>query len=109
MKPIDPGDLEQLQQEVRQRANDGLMDIANRIWKLWQAGTPADEAAIEAETAKLVKLRDRAQPPRDLAMAVLSESQKAKFAVFRADVELAREALELHLIQAPPMPEVFCH
>jgi hypothetical protein len=103
--------LEQLQHDVRQQAVDGLMEIGRRAWKLWASGaqTPSDTAALLEETARLVKQRDEAGPPRDLALAVLNDAQMAKLAAFRHDLELAREALELHLIQLPPLPEIFCH
>jgi hypothetical protein len=70
---------------------------------------PLEWAAVQEETAKWVKQRDEARPPRDLAMAVLSEAQKTTVAALRSDLELAREALDLHLIQVPPLTEVFCH
>jgi hypothetical protein len=103
--------LKQLQDEVRQRAVNGLMEIAGRVWKLSTSGanSPSETAALNEETARLVKQRDEARPPRDLALAILNDVQKAKVAALRADVELAREALELHLIRLPGLPEILCH
>ena len=103
--------LGQLQQDVRQRAVDGIREIENRYAKLMpgQGIPPAEWATVQQETAKLVKRRDEARPPRDLAMALLNEAQKTQFAAFRSDLELAREALALHLVRVPPLPEVFCH
>jgi hypothetical protein len=103
--------FEQLQQDVRQQAVDKLWEIGNRYAKMLPGErlAPSEWAAVEKETAKWVKQRDEARPPRDLAMAVLSEAQKTKVAALRSDLELAREALDLHLIQVPPLPEVFCH
>jgi hypothetical protein len=87
------------------------MEIARRNAKMFPGErlAPSEWAAVREETAKWVKLRGEALPPRNLAMAVLNEAQKAKLAAFRANLELAREALELHLIRLPGLPEVFCH
>jgi hypothetical protein len=103
--------FEQLQHDVQQRANDQLMEIGNRYWKLLagQSVESPERAALLAETSTLVKQRDQALPPRNLATAVLNETQKAKVAAFRASLELAREALELRLIRLPGLPEVLCH
>jgi hypothetical protein len=104
--------FEQLQHDVRQRAVDQITEIEIRLGKLkllpGQSLPPSEWAAFSEEISKWVKQRDEARPPRELAMAALSEAQKAKLAAFRAGLELAREALELHLIQVPPLPDPFC-
>jgi hypothetical protein len=43
------------------------------------------------------------------ATVVLNDAQKAKVAAFEADLELGREAVELHLIATPNWGEVLCH
>jgi hypothetical protein len=101
--------LEQLQNEVRQRAADQIMEIGNLLWKLTQAGTPPAPAVITEESSRLQKQRDEGRPPRDQALVVLNEAQKAKLAALLAELELAREALDLHLVRLPSTPEVFCH
>jgi hypothetical protein len=51
-----------------------------------------------------------ARPRRDLATAVLNESQIARLATFESNLELGRVAVELHLIAAPQLnAEVLCH
>jgi hypothetical protein len=104
--------FEQLQHDVRQRAVDQITEIEIRLGKLkllpGQSLPPSEWAAFSEEISKWVKQRDEARPPRELAMAALSEAQKAKLAAFRAGLELAREALELHLIRVPPLPDPFC-
>jgi hypothetical protein len=102
--------FQQLQHDVRLRAVDQITEAGKRLGKLLpgQRLPPSEWVTLQEETAKCVKQRDEARPPRDLAMAVLDEAQKAKLAAFRADLELAREALELHLIRVPPLPDPFC-
>jgi hypothetical protein len=49
-----------------------------------------------------------ARPRHDLALAVLSATQKAKLAAFEIKLQLASEAIELGLIHAPGKGEVLC-
>jgi hypothetical protein len=52
----------------------------------------------------------RARPRRDLAMVLLNESQIARLTTFESNLELGSEAVELHLLAAPPVnAEILCH
>ncbi|HTB13677.1 MAG TPA: hypothetical protein VK752_19010 [Bryobacteraceae bacterium] len=70
------------------------------------------QIAIAAQPAAgISKLREQlaaTRPPRDLALAVLNEAQKAQLATFVTDLGLVREAIELKLIPDPPKGEVLC-
>ena len=66
--------LERLQNEVRESAIDQLREIGSRLWTQSQSGASVDTAAILSETARLVKQRDEARPPRDLALAILFQA-----------------------------------
>jgi tRNA(Met) C34 N-acetyltransferase TmcA len=103
--------FEQLQQDVRQQAVDQLTEIGKRYAKMLpgESLSPEEWATAHAETTKWVKQRDEARPPRATARAVLNGEQRAKLDAFRGRLELAREAVELHLIPRPGGWEILCH
>jgi hypothetical protein len=67
--------------------------------------------ALVEEVTQLRKQWEETALPRDRVLAVLNDAQKAKFAAFESDLELAREAVELHLIRQTreDLAEVLCH
>ena len=80
--------------------------------ELLESGASLDSPEVTQLAAEISKLMDRAaamRPPHDAALAVLTDAQRAKFSAFQADSELAREAVELRLIPAPPRVEALCH
>lgn len=51
-----------------------------------------------------------ARPRRDVALALLNQSELAKLAEYESNLELGSEAVELHLLAPPPVnAEVLCH
>ena len=77
---------------------------------LLNSGSTEDSPAVAevmADIATLQKQFDAIKPPRDEALAVLDDSQKAQFAQFERALELAREAIDLRLFY-PARGEVLC-
>ena len=65
---------------------------------------------VVEKISDLMKQAEAVRPPHDPALAVLTDAQRATLVAFQADLELAREAVELHLIRPPVSPaEVLCH
>jgi hypothetical protein len=67
-------------------------------------------AEIAQLTAEVSKLRREwaAEPLRSRSRAVLNAAQAGKLAALENDLELAREAIELHLVPDPPKGEALC-
>jgi hypothetical protein len=94
--------------------------------KLWPAGMLCPFSSVrayayakelglsDAQVAQLDQLGQTARathtvPPRDLALAVLDDTQKVKLAEFETALQVANEAIELGLILKRGRPEVLCH
>jgi hypothetical protein len=63
---------------------------------------------LDADLSKLNQQLAETRPPRDLLLAILNNAQKARVAVFEADLKLVREAIELKLIPRPEQGEALC-
>jgi hypothetical protein len=68
----------------------------------------------ESQLRQLDQLKEAARathsrPPRDLALAVLDETQRGKVTAFETALQVANEAIELGLIPRPMHGEVLCH
>jgi hypothetical protein len=83
------------------RAEPGIMILYSR--------GPLRFGRVAASASATFKQYAETRPPRDLLLAVLNDDQRAKFAAFESELILAREALELHLVRLPGLPEILCH
>ena len=104
--------LEELQNAARQPNLERQWELQRRHRALLESGAPENSSEIAAVMSDLTAAMNRyakTRPPRDPARSVLNAAQQAKLATFEAELELAREALELHLIELPASPEVLCH
>jgi hypothetical protein len=104
--------LEELEIAARQPNLERQQSLRTRHRQLADSGTREDSpevAALMADLKATMKRYAETRPPRDAAWAVLNDAQRARLAAFESDLELAGEALELHLIDLPPLPEVLCH
>jgi hypothetical protein len=67
-------------------------------------------ALRDSQVQDLERLRQATpKPPRDEALAVLDDSQRANLAAFQTALQLARQAIELGLLPDPPKGEILCH
>ena len=107
-------EFEQLQEAARQPLREQAWEKQKRHRELLESGVTEDSPEVRqliAESSELMKQYAETKPPHDAALAVLNETQRARLAEFQADLELAREAVELHLIVQPAgrYAEVLCH
>jgi hypothetical protein len=107
-------EFEQLEQAARQPNLEQEWAKQKRHRELLDSGSSEDSPEVKqlmAEISELMKQYFETRPPHDAALAVLNETQRARLAEFQADLELAREAVELHLIVQPAgrYAEVLCH
>jgi hypothetical protein len=104
--------FEQLEQTVRQPIFEQEWAKQNRHRELLDSGASEDSAEVKqlmAEISELSKQSYAIRPPHDAALAVLTDAQRTKLAEFQADLELAREAVDLRLVVAPWAGEGLCH
>jgi hypothetical protein len=104
--------LERLQQAAREPLYAQITEKENRRLEFLNSGGSADSPTVVqliSEISKLQKQAAETRPERDLALAVLDDTQKAKLAAFETALQLAREAIELGLTPDPPKGEVLCH
>jgi Spy/CpxP family protein refolding chaperone len=96
-------EFERIQQAARQPVEQQIWQKMDEHRALLHSGSSEDSPAVVevmAEITKLQKQLREIRPPRDEALAVLDETQKAKLAEFERTLELAREAIELRLFYA---------
>jgi hypothetical protein len=107
-------EFEQLEQAARQPNLEQQWAKQKRHRELLDSGASEDSPEVKqlmAEISELMKRYFEIRPPHDAALAVLNGTQRARLAEFQADLELAREAVELHLIVQPAGRdlEILCH
>jgi hypothetical protein len=98
-------------QELHQSAGESPRLIAekeNRRTMLLHSGRGADSQEVIQLDWDIAALREQASRRRDLALAVLDDSQKVKLAVVEAALQLLSEARELRLIACLGCGEVLC-
>jgi hypothetical protein len=104
--------LEKEQQAVRRPILEEQWPKQRRRRELLEGGAnenSSEAVELASEISKLQTQYSDAGPSREFILSVLNGAQKEKAAAFERDLELAREALELHLIRVPGLPEVLCH
>jgi len=104
--------FEKAREDVRQSILDQVLPKQRRRRELLDSGATENSPNVVELTSELSKLRKEyaeAKPSHEFALSVLNDAQKEKAAAFESDLELARQALELHLIRVPALPEVLCH
>lgn len=104
--------LEKAQGDLRQQNLDQLGAMWKRLHELRDSGASDGSPKVLELNSEISKLQSQyweIRPPRDLVLAMLTDTQRAKLAAFQSELELAREALELHLIRLPGLPEILCH
>jgi hypothetical protein len=105
-------EFEQLEQAARQPIAEQEWAKQKRHRELLDSGASENSPEVTqlmAEISELMKQCAAVRPPRDAALAALTGIQRARFSAFEADLELAREAVELRLVVAPWPAEVLCH
>jgi hypothetical protein len=107
-------EFEQLQEAARQPLRDQALAMQKRRRESIDSGISENSpelVQLTTEMSQLWKQEADTRPPHDAALAVLNETQRARLAEFQADLELAREAVALHLIVQPAgrNAEVLCH
>jgi|HubBroStandDraft_1064217.scaffolds.fasta_scaffold05283_7 hypothetical protein len=104
--------LERLQQAARDPLYAQIAEKETHRVALLNSGSSADSAAVVHLISEISELGHQAtetRPRRDLALATLDDTQKAKVAAFETALQLASEAIELGLIPVQPKGEVLCH
>jgi len=104
-------EFEAIEQAARQPVEQEIWQKMDEHLALLHSGSSEDSPAVVevmAGIARLQKQFNEIKPPRDLAMAVLDDVQKAKLAEFESTLQLAREAIELRLFY-PVRGEVLCN
>lgn len=104
-------EFERIEQAARQPVEQQIWQKMDLHVALLNSGSREDSPAVAevmADIATLQKQFDGIKPPRDEALAVLDDSQRAQFAEFERALQLAREAIELRLFYAIG-GEVFCN
>jgi Ser/Thr protein kinase RdoA (MazF antagonist) len=104
--------LEQLEQAARQPIVEQGWAMQKRHRELLDSGASENSPEVTqlmAEISELMKQYAAIRPPHDAALALLTGMQRARLAAFEADLELAREAVELRLVVAPWPGEALCH
>jgi hypothetical protein len=107
-------EFEQLVQAALQPLREQEPAMQKRRRELLDSGASENSPEVVQLTTEISQFWKReadTRPPHDAALAVLNETQRARLAEFQADLELAREAVELHLIERPAGrdAEVLCH
>jgi hypothetical protein len=98
--------LERLRDAARQPLDAQIAEQEKVRADLLNSGLPTDQA-----TGAISKSRQQwseTAPPRDLAIAVLDQTQRATLAAFETALQLVREAIDLNLIPDPSKGEVLC-
>ena len=85
---------------------EGLQRAAEE--PIWVRIREKEKAQLASEVSKLSQQIAAIRPPRDLAIAVLNDAQRAQLAAFETAMTLAREAIEMKLIPASSVGEVLC-
>jgi len=103
--------FEELQQMVREPFASQINEKLKAYSELTRAGWGAQSPQVVQLMSEVSDLRAQAQKviPMRERLGLLNDAQRAKLAAFQADLELAREALELHLIPEPSRYEMLCH
>lgn len=104
--------FEQLEEAARQPILEQEWAKQKRHRELLDSGASENSPEVtqlKTEISALMKQAADVRPPHDAALAVLTGTQRARLAAFEADLELAREAVELRLVVAPWAGEGFCH
>jgi hypothetical protein len=103
--------FERLQQAAEEPRIAQIWERMNRRSEFLNSGGSADSPAVVQLLSEISKLQEqvaRTRPERDLTLAVLDDTQRAKFAAFEAALPLAKDAIELGLI-TPKGGELLCH
>ncbi len=98
-------------EELRQ--STGQPQVAEIGWAEWRRNMSlnfgwSQPPVVMKAIAELPALRERFAKRRDLALAILDDSQKAKLAEFETALQLLSEARELRLISALGGGEALC-
>ncbi len=107
--------LVQLKRAAREPLYAQIKEKEKRRSELLSSGISADSPAVVQLVSDISKLWEQVartsvtRPPRDLALAVLDEAQRAKVAAFETALQLASEAIDLGLIPDTTKGEVLCH
>ena len=103
--------FELLQEGAREPMYAQIAELEKDRSELLNSGLRVDSPAVIQLTSDISKLHVHlaaTRPPRDLALAVLDDAQKARLADFETALDLVREAIEIKLIPTPPKGEILC-
>jgi hypothetical protein len=103
--------FERLQQSVRDPLFRQIREKVALQQELLKAGMNSESPAVaqlESEISALSREAASARPQRDVLLALLDASQRAKLAAFEAALRVLSEAIELGLIPVPLKAEVLC-
>ena len=100
-------ELERLQRVAEEPV---WVEIREKVKAPSELSNPTSPAGVQlaGEISKLSQRLAATRPPRDLALGVLNDAQRAALAVFETAMKLAREAIELKLIPNPAVGEPLC-
>jgi hypothetical protein len=103
--------FQQLENTARQPLYEQVSAKQKRHGELMESGgkDSPEGVALVAEISKLGKQLWDTRPPREAALALLNDEQRAKLTTFQTELDIAREAVELNLIRVPGVPEALCH